>query len=160
LWNRKIFIFIEEILFVSIFQYVFYNFFNFKIVPSFFLIYLLLLSFEGMPEISILLSFFLGILNDLFTKEVPGTTSIKYLLIVYFSSFFVVKSNKERNFYIFVFSFLYFVFGNFKRGSGFMWKGLPLLKYALLFSFYNLLVSIIFEFFIREIKRRWKESFF
>jgi len=158
--NRKIFIFLEEILVVSIFQYILYNFLNFKIIPSFFLIYLLLLSFEGYTELSLFLSFFLGILNDFFSKGVLGISSIRYLLIVYFSSFFVVKSIKEKSIFIFIFSFLYFVFSNLEKKVEFIWSGKILLKYAILFSFYNFLITIIIATFAKEIKKRWEEKYF
>jgi len=157
--NRKFFIFLEQILIISIFQYIFYNFFNFKIIPSFFLIYLLLLSFEGYTELSLFLSFLLGVFNDFFSKEVLGTSSLRYLLIVYFSSFFVVKSIKEKSIFIFIFSFLYFVLSNLKKGE-LIWSGKILLKYSFLFSFYNFLIAIIIEIFVREIKRKWEESYF
>jgi rod shape-determining protein MreD len=157
--NRKFFIFLEQILIISIFQYIFYNFFNFKIIPSFFLIYLLLLSFEGYTEFSLFLSFLLGVFNDFFSKEVLGTSSLRYLLIVYFSSFFVVKSIKEKSIFIFIFSFLYFVLSNLKKGE-LIWSGKILLKYSFLFSFYNFLIAIIIEIFVREIKRKWEENYF
>jgi rod shape-determining protein MreD len=157
--NRKFFIFLEQILIISIFQYIFYNFLNFKIIPSFFLIYLLLLSFEGYTELSLFLSFLLGVFNDFFSKEVLGTSSLRYLLIVYFSSFFVVKSIKEKSIFIFIFSFLYFVLSNLKKGE-LIWSGKILLKYSFLFSFYNFLIAIIIEIFVREIKRKWEESYF
>jgi rod shape-determining protein MreD len=157
--NRKFFIFLEQILIISIFQYIFYNFLNFKIIPSFFLIYLLLLSFEGYTELSLFLSFLLGVFNDFFSKEVLGTSSLRYLLIVYFSSFFVVKSIKEKSIFIFIFSFLYFVLSNLKKGE-LIWSGKILLKYSFLFSFYNFLIAIIIEIFAREIKRKWEESYF
>jgi rod shape-determining protein MreD len=157
--NRKFLIFLEQILIISIFQYIFYNFFNFKIIPSFFLIYLLLLSFEGYTEFSLFLSFLLGVFNDFFSKEVLGTSSLRYLLIVYFSSFFVVKSIKEKSIFIFIFSFLYFVLSNLKKGE-LIWSGKILLKYSFLFSFYNFLIAIIIEIFVREIKRKWEENYF
>jgi rod shape-determining protein MreD len=158
--NKKFFLFLEEILIVSIFQYIFYNFLNFKIVPSFFLIYLLLLSFEGSQEVSIFLSFFLGIINDFFSKGILGTSSIRYLLIVYFSSFFVVKSIKEKSIFIFIFSFLYFVLSNLEKRGELIWSGKILLKYTILFSIYNFLIAVIIEIFMREIKRKWKEKYF
>lgn len=158
--NKKFFLILEQILVVSIFQYIFYNFFNFKIVPSFYLIYLLLLSFNGKIEISIFLSFLLGLMNDLFTKELLGSTSIRYLLIIYFSSFFVVKSKISKNGLIFIFSFLYFILVNFKKSGELMWNSFVLLKYAFLFSFYNLLIGLLIETFIEEINKRWKEKFF
>jgi len=157
--NRKFLNFLEQILIISIFQYIFYNFLNFKIIPSFFLIYLLLLSFEGYTELSLFLSFLLGVFNDFFSKEVLGTSSLRYLLIVYFSSFFVVKSIKEKSIFIFIFSFLYFVLSNLKKGE-LIWSGKILLKYSFLFSFYNFLIAIIIEIFVREIKRKWEESYF
>jgi len=158
--NKKFFLFLEEILIVSIFQYIFYNFLNFKIVPSFFLIYLLLLSFEGNEEVSIFLSFFLGIINDFFSKGILGSSSIRYLLIIYFSSFFVVKSIKEKSIFIFIFSFLYFVLSNLEKIGELIWSGKILLKYTILFSIYNFLIAVIIEIFMREIKRRWEEKYF
>ncbi|MCM8804669.1 MAG: hypothetical protein NC833_05405 [Candidatus Omnitrophica bacterium] len=158
--NRKFFLILEQILVVSILQYIFYNFFNFKIVPSFYLIYLLLLSFNGEVEVSIFLSFLLGIINDLFTKELLGATSIRYLLLVYFSSFFVVKSTISKSSLIFLFSFLYFILLIFKKEGQLMWNSWVLLKYAFLFSFYNFLIGIFVEIFVKEISRRWEERFF
>ena len=158
--NKKFFIFLEEILIVSIFQYIVYNFLNFKIVPSFFLIYLLLLTFEGYPELSLFLSFLLGIFNDFFSKGVLGTSSIRYLLIVYFSSFFVVKSIKEKGIFIFIFSFLYFVLSNLEKKGELIWSGKILFKYTFLFSLYNFLITIFIEIFIKEIKKRWEEKYF
>ena len=158
--NKKFFLFLEEIFIISVFQYTFYNFLNFKIIPSFFLIYLLFLSFEGKTELSIFLSFLLGILNDFFSKGILGTTSIRYLLIIYLSSFFVVKSIKEKGIFTFIFSFLYFVLSNVGKKGELIWNSKSLLKYAILFSLYNFLIAIIIEIFMREIKRKWEERYF
>ncbi|MGB9678183.1 MAG: hypothetical protein ACPLZ9_06135, partial [Candidatus Ratteibacteria bacterium] len=157
---KKFFLIIEQIFVISIFQYIFYNIFNLKIVPSFYLIYLLKLSFSGERELAILLSFLLGIINDLFTNQLIGTTSIKFLPIIYFSSFFVVKSILNEGFLIFIFSFLYFILLNFKKNGLFLWNGFVLLKYGIQFSFYNFLVGIFIGVFIREINKRWQEKIF
>ncbi|MCM8818125.1 MAG: hypothetical protein NC915_01405, partial [Candidatus Omnitrophica bacterium] len=151
---------LEQVLLVTIFQYILCNFFKFKIVPSVFLAYLLLLSFRGEIEIALFLSFILGLLNDIFIKDIPGSSSIRFLLIVYFSSFFVVKSIKSKCFLIFIFSFLYFVLTAFKKTGEIMWQGGVFLKYAILFSLYNFLFSWIVELFIEEIRKIWKERTF
>lgn len=158
--NRKLFVILEQVLIVSIFQYIFYNFFHFKIIPSFYLIYLLILSFEGNVEISLFLSFILGLINDIFTKEIAGITSIRYLLIIYFSSFFVVKSIRSKCILIFIFSFLYFVMLSFRKINESFWDGKTILKYSIIFSFYNLLVATIIEIVLREIKKKWIEKIF
>ena len=158
--NRKFWIILEQVFLVCVFQYFFYNFFYFRLIPSFFLIYLLLLVFDGNTEIALFLSFILGLINDIFSKEILGITSIRYLLIVYFSSFFVVKSIKGKSSLIFIFSFLYFVLVSFGKLGESFWDGKALLKYAILFSLYNFIVGIIIEIILREIRKKWTERIF
>lgn len=158
--NRKFFLFLEQILLITILQYISCTFLKFKISPSFFLVYLLLLSFNGEIEMALFLSFVLGLLNDFFVKDILGSSSIRFLLIVYFSSFFVVKSMKSKSIFIFIFSFLYFVLIASKKTGEIMWRGCVFLKYAILFSLYNLLVWLFIEFFEKEIRKRWKERTF
>ncbi|MCM8767407.1 MAG: hypothetical protein NC816_05085 [Candidatus Omnitrophica bacterium] len=158
--NKKLFVILEQVLIISIFQYIFYNFFHFKIIPSFYLTYLLILSFDGNVEISLFLSFVLGLIHDIFTKEILGFTSIRYLVIVYFSSFFMVKSIKSRCGLIFLFSFLYFVMLSFLKINESFWDGKTILKYSILFSFYNFLIGIAIEIIVREIKKKWREKIF
>jgi len=158
--NRKLWVILEQVLIVSIFQYIFFNFFHLKVIPSFFLVYLLLLTFEGNVEIALFLSFILGVINDIFSKEILGLTSVRYLLVIYFSSFFVVKSIRGKCSLIFVFSFLYFCMLSFRKLDESFWDGKTLLKYAVLFSLYNLLVAIFIEILLREIKKKWTERIF
>ncbi len=158
--NRKFFLLFEQVLFISILQFVFYNFFHFKIVPSFYLVYLLLLVFDGEIEMSLFLSFVLGLINDIFSKDILGSSSVKFLLVVYFSSFFVVKSIKGKGSLIFIFSFLYFVLLGFRSSGESIWKGWVLFKYAFLFSLYNFLIGVIIETFMKEIRKKWVERIF
>ncbi|MFN4226574.1 MAG: hypothetical protein ACK4F0_00320 [Candidatus Ratteibacteria bacterium] len=158
--SRKLFVLFEQILIISICQYIFCTFFNFKIIPSFYLIYLLSLSFDGNIELALFLSFILGLIHDIFTNMILGSTSIKFLLIVYFSSFFVVKSIKSKCGLIFIFSFLYFVMFSFTRINESLWDGRTILKYSILFSFYNFLIAIVVEIVFREMKKKWKEKIF
>ncbi|MCM8771692.1 MAG: hypothetical protein NC926_02150 [Candidatus Omnitrophica bacterium] len=158
--RRKIFLTFEQILLVSIFQYIFFNFFHTKITPSFFLVYLLLLSFEGKIELALFLSFILGLINDIFARDIPGSSSIRFLLIVYFSSFFVVKSIKSKSFFIFIFSFLYFLLLVFKGKNEMLWEGFTLLKYAVLFSLFNFLIGFVIGIFTEELRKRWEERIF
>ncbi|MCM8784753.1 MAG: rod shape-determining protein MreD [Candidatus Omnitrophica bacterium] len=158
--NKKLFVVLEQVLIISIFQYIFCNFFHFKITPSFYLIYLLILSFDGNVEISLFLSLILGLIQDILNNEILGITSIRYLLIVYFSSFFVVKSIRSKCSLIFIFSFLYFVMFSFGEINESFWDGKIILKYSILFSFYNLLIGILIESIIREIRKKWKEKIF
>jgi len=158
--NKNPFLILEQILVVSIFQYIVYNFFHFKITPSFFLVYLLLLTFDGEVELSIFLSFILGLINDIFTKDILGSSSIRFLIIIYFSSFFVVKSIKSKSGFIFIFSFLYFILLCLRKSGEIVWSSWTLFRYAILFSLYNFLTGFFVEVFIEEVRKKWKERIF
>lgn len=155
--NKKIFKLFEHILILSFIQYLLLKFLNSKIVPSFYLVYIILLSLSGDFEISLFFAFLTGIFTDITTKGVLGSTAIRFLIIVYLSSFFRVKSITGKSILIFIFSFLYFTLLGLKGTEG-GWKGMIFLKYCFLFSFYNVLAGIVIENVF--IKKLWKEKIF
>lgn len=131
-----------------------------KLIPSIFLIYLLWLSINDQKELSLFLSFFLGLLNDAFKGQILGFTSIRFLITIYFSTFFMVKSIKGESLLVFFFSFLYFILINFDKNSGVLWDLKTFFKQGFLFSFYSFGFFLIFQIFVQMLRKKWKESIF
>lgn len=157
--DKKLFTIFQHILILSLFQYLFFKISNSKVSPSFYLTYILLLSLDGNFEIALFLSFLTGILTDIMTKTILGSTGIKFLIIVYLSSFFVVKSIIGKSILTFIFSFFYFILLSLKgiEIQGF-WYGMTLIKYGFIFSFYNVLSGIIIQ--LIFLKKIWREKIF
>lgn len=154
--NKKSILLGEQFLVVLGLQIFFLNFFKAAIVPSFFLIWLLILVWDGNIEVSLFISFILGIIYDLISKGFYGMTSITFLLIVYINSFLGIRSMVGRISGIFIFSIIYFMMGLFKYPEGFLWNSWTLFRYSLLFAIYNSVIGFFIEFGMKRLRLRWK----
>jgi len=146
----------EQFLIVSGLQLCVLNYMKTAIVPSFFVVWLLILAWEGNTEVALVMAFVTGIIYDIMSRNLLGTTSVLFLTLVYANCFLKPGSLAGRFVGIFFFSALYFLVFLFEYGQGFMWGGLAILKYSLLFALYNSLVYGVIE--LGMIKLRWKRK--
>ena len=156
--RKKVLLIIEQFLIISGVHLFFSVYLKSSITPSLFLIWLLILTWEGNSEIALLMAFISGLLNDFFSRTTPGITSMIFLLIVYINSFFKNKTLPNRILNVFLFSFLYFLLMALDLSTGFLWKKISLFKYAFLFSLYNSFTLFIIEIIRR--KSKWKEKIY
>jgi len=144
----------EQFLMMSGLQVIFSTYFKSASVPSFFLIWLLILTWEGNTETALVLAFFTGLIYDVVSRGNPGVTSIRFLILVYANSFLKVR-NLPAMFAGAIFSsLLFFVLLLFEPAQGFLWNTGPLIKYSLLFAFYNGAITFFIALAMR--KSRWK----
>lgn len=122
-------------------QVIFSIYFFPRIVPSFLLVFLLNLVWDGEKEISLFLAFVSGIIYDTVNRSIPGLSSLVFLFIVYLNSFFPVRSFFIRHLLVFVFSLIYFIILPLTPSSGFLWNWGTIFKYSLIFAFINLIVE-------------------
>ena len=156
--RKKVLLIIEQFFIISGVHLFFSVYLKSFITPSLFLIWLLILTWEGNSEIALLMAFISGLLNDFFSKTTPGITGIIFLLIVYLNSFFKNEALPSRILSVFLFSFLYFVLMALDLSTGFLWKKISLFKYAFLFSLYNSFTLFIIEIIRRKLK--WKKKIY
>ncbi|HOL21592.1 MAG TPA: hypothetical protein PLQ41_01890 [bacterium] len=154
--NKKSILLGEQLLVMMGLQVFFLNYFKSAIVPSFFLIWLLILVWDGNIEVALLMAFITGIIYDLISKGFYGMTSMIFLIIVYINSFLKIKSMAGRILCIFIFSMVYFMMGLFKYPDGFLWNSWTLFRYSLLFAMYNSVVGFLIECGMRRLRLRWK----
>lgn len=154
--NKKSILLGEQFLVMMGLQVFFLNYFKSAIVPSFFLIWLLILVWDGNIEVALLMAFITGIIYDLISKGFYGMTSMIFLIIVYINSFLKIKSMAGRILCIFIFSMVYFMMGLFKYPDGFLWNSWTLFRYSLLFAMYNSVVGFLIECGMRRLRLRWK----
>jgi cell shape-determining protein MreD len=128
------------------------------VVPSFFLIWLLILSWEGNRITALIMAFFTGLIYDLMNKGVPGISSLIFLLIVYINCFVEINSLFGRIAGTFIFSIIYFVLMATEPITGLMWNKGVLIKYAFLFGLYNCILLLIIECAMRKL--RWRKKHF
>ncbi|MCM8820653.1 MAG: rod shape-determining protein MreD [Candidatus Omnitrophica bacterium] len=154
--NKKFILLGEQFLVVMGLQVFFLNYFKSAIVPLFFLIWLLILVWDGNIEVALFMAFITGIIYDLISKGFYGMTSIILLVIVYINSFLKIKSITGRISSLFIFSIIYFMMGLFKYPEGFLWNFNTLLRYSLIFALYNSMVGFFIEASMRRLRLKWK----
>ncbi|MCM8829904.1 MAG: rod shape-determining protein MreD [Candidatus Omnitrophica bacterium] len=154
--NKKFVLLGEQFLVVMGLQVFFLNYFKSAVVPLFFLIWLLILVWDGNIEVALFMAFITGIIYDLISKGFYGMTSITFLVIVYINSFLKIKSITGRISSIFIFSIIYFMMGLFKYPEGFLWNFNTLLRYSLIFALYNSMVGFFIEASMRRLRLKWK----
>ncbi len=132
------------------------NYLKMAIVPSFFLVWLLILTWEGDKEIALVLSVFTGIVYDSISRGTTGVSSLIFLIIVYINCFLRPASLAGRLAGVFLFSICYFLMLLFEFQKSFLWSTYALLKYSALFAFYNALILFVIEVGMRKL--RWKEK--
>ncbi len=132
------------------------NYLKMAVVPSFFLIWLLILVWEGDREIALLLSVLTGIVYDVISKGIPGVSSAIFLVIIYINCFLKPSSLASRLMAAFMFSLFYFFMLLFGHQKGFLWSASALLKYSVLYALYN--ISVLFFIELGMKKFRWKEK--
>lgn len=144
----------EQFLIVLGLQVIFLTYIKAAAVPSFFLIWLLILTWEGNTELALLMAFIAGIAYDIISRGTAGSTSIRFLIVVYLNSFLKIKGLPGMSICAFFFSFLFFVLLLFDPAKGFLWDVKPLIRYSALFAFYNAGILYFIELAMR--KSRWK----
>lgn len=154
--NRRIIILVEQFLILMGLQIFFLNYFRSTVIPSFFLVWLLILAWEENTEIALFMAFITGMTYDLISKGFYGTTSIIFLVIVYINCFLKIKNTPERIIGIFIFSIVYFLMGLFKYPDGFLWSPKAIFKYSLLFALLNSIVGFFIEQGMKRLRLRWK----
>ncbi|MCX8082336.1 MAG: rod shape-determining protein MreD [bacterium] len=154
--NRKIILLGEQFLVVLGLEIFFLNYFKSTLTPSFFLIWLLILVWEGNVELSLFLSFITGLIYDLISKGFYGMTSVIFLVIIYINSFLRIESMAGRISGIFIFSLIYFIMGLFKYTEGFLWNFRTLVRYSFIFALYNSIVGFFIEYGMRRLRLKWK----
>ncbi|MCM8762744.1 MAG: hypothetical protein NC905_05275 [Candidatus Omnitrophica bacterium] len=154
--NKKSVLLGEQFLVMMGLQIFFLNYFKSAIVPSFFLIWLLILVWDGNIEVALFMAFITGIIYDIISKGFYGMTSIILLVIVYINSFLKIKSTTGRISSVFIFSMIYFIMGLFKYPEGFLWNFTTLLRYSLIFALYNSVVGFFIEVSMRRLRLKWK----
>ncbi len=154
--NKKLIRMVEQFLIMGGLQVFVMNYLRMAIVPSFFLIWLLILAWEGDREIALMLSFFTGILYDVISRGIPGVSSFIFLVIIYINCLFRPVSLPGRFAGAFIFSLCYFLMLLFGQQKGFLWSTYALLKYSALFAFYNAVILFVIEVGMRKL--RWKEK--
>lgn len=154
--NSKVVLLGEQFLVITGLEMVMLNYFKAAVVPSFFFIWLLILVWEGNTEIALFMAFIAGIVYDLISKGFYGITSMIFLIIVYINCFLKLRSRTERIVCIFIFSILSLLMGLFKYPEGFLWNTRTLVKYSLLFAFYNSVVGFFIDVFMRKVRVKWK----
>jgi len=155
--NKKLVRLTEQFLIISGLQVFVLNYLKTAVAPSFFLVWLLIVAWEGDAEIALGLAFFTGIIYDVISRGVPGTTSIIFLLIVYLNCFLAPKSMAGRFAGAFISSMVYLLIFMFEYQKGFLWGGRAILKYSLLFSLCNALILFVIELGMRKLRWRKKE---
>ena len=146
----------EQLLVVSSLQLIFAISFKSAVIPSFFLIWLLIITWDGNTEISLVLAFVAGIIHDLISRGTLGTTSIRFLILIYINSFLKIKNLSAKVAATFFFSFLFFISILFEPAKGFLWNIWPLVKYSLIFCLYNSIILYFLELIMR--RYRWKQK--
>jgi len=154
--NKKLIRLSEQFLIMGGLQIFVMNYLKTSVVPLFFLVWLLLLTWEGEEEIALLLAFFTGIIYDIISRGVPGISSAIFLIIVYINCFLKPRSIRGRFAGAFIFSLLYFPMLVFEPQKSFLWSAGTLLRYSVLFAFYNALILVVIEFWMRKL--RWKKK--
>lgn len=155
--NKKLVRLTEQFLIISGLQVFVLNYLKTAVAPSFFLVWLLIVAWEGDAEIALVLAFFMGIIYDVISKGVPGKTSIIFLFIVYLNCFLAPKSMAGRFAGAFISSMVYLLIFMFEYQKGFLWGGSAILKYSLLFSLCNALILFAIELGMRKLRWRKKE---
>lgn len=154
--NKKLIRLSEQFLIISGLQVFVLNYLKTSVVPSFFLVWLLILAWEGDREIALVLAVFTGFVYDVISRGIPGVSSAIFLVIVYLNCFLNLSSAAGRFAGAFVFSLFYFLVFMFERQKGFLWGTSALFKYSLLFAFYNALILLVIELGMRKL--RWKKK--
>ncbi|MDD3726500.1 MAG: rod shape-determining protein MreD [Candidatus Ratteibacteria bacterium] len=154
--NRKFILLGEQFLVITGLQIVALNYLKSAVVPSFFLIWLLILVWEENIEISLFMAFLTGIIYDVSSKGIYGITSIIFLIIVYINCFLKVQDSTGRIAGIFIFSIMYFLMTLFKYPEGFLWNTRTIIRYSLLFAFYNSVAGFFIDTGMRRLRSKWK----
>ncbi len=154
--NRKLIRLSEQFLIMSGLQVFVLNYVKTSVVPSFFLVWLLILTWEGNREIALVLAVVTGLFYDVISRGVPGVSGVIFLVVVYASCFLKTNSIPGRVAGAFGFSLFYFLAFMFERDRGFLWGTPALFKYSLLFALYNALILLAIELGMRKL--RWKKK--
>lgn len=154
--NKKFILLSEQFLVITGLEVFILNYLKGVVVPSFFLIWLLILTWEGNIEISLFMAFISGIVYDILSKGLFGITSIIFLIIVYINCLFRIQSSIGRVVGIFIFSIIYFLMELFRYNEGFLWNNPSLLKYSLLFAIYNSLIGFFIVAGMKRLRLKWK----
>lgn len=157
--NRKLLRLSEQLLIMSGLQVLALYYLKTVVVPSFFLVWLLILVWEGDVEISLAMAFVTGMIYDIISKGVLGTSGVLLIIIVYVNSFFKLRSLTGRFIGIFLFSILYFIAFLFERQHGFLWGTMAVIRYSVFFALYNSAVFFIIELGMRRVKWRGKKDY-
>jgi len=158
--NKKLIIKIsEQLLVVSSLQLMLSVYFKSSVTPSFFLIWLFILTWDGNTEIALLLAFLTGIICDVMSRGTLGSTSIRFLLLVYINSFLRIKSLSGRFIGTVLLSFIFFIFILFEPATGFLWNFWPLMKYSAMFALYNGIILFLIELAMRKYRWKWKKDY-
>ena len=150
---------VEQLLIISSLQLLFSVYFKSAVIPSFFLIWLFILTWDGNTEVALMLSFITGIIYDIISRGALGTTSIRFLAIVYITGFLRIKGTAGRFICAAFFSLIFFLSFLFEPGKGFLWDTWPLIKYSGIFVIYNGLMLILPELSIRRYRWKWKKDY-
>jgi hypothetical protein len=158
--NRRFIIkIIEQLFIVCSLQFFLLVYLKSSVIPSFFLVWLMVLTWDGNIEIALLFALITGILHDIFSHGILGTTSICFLILVYLNSFLKLKSILGRSALVFFMSIIYFLVVLFKPDKGFLWTFIPLAKYSLIFAFYNSVIFFLIEWVMRRYRWKWKKDY-
>ncbi|MBN1445839.1 MAG: rod shape-determining protein MreD [Candidatus Omnitrophica bacterium] len=155
--NKKLIRLTEQFLIMSGLQVVIVTYLKTAVAPSFFLVWILIVAWEGDAEIALGLAFITGIVYDVISRGVIGTTSVIFLFIVYLNCFLAPKSMAGRFAGAFISSMVYLLVFLFEYQKGFLWGAGAILKYSLLFSLWNSLILVVIEFGMRKLRWRKKE---
>lgn len=154
--NKKLVRLGEQFLIVVGLQVLVFNYIKSSVVPSFFLVYLLILVWEGDKEIALVLSVVMGFIYDTISRGTPGVSSMIFLVMVYLNCFLKIGSIPGRIAGVFIFSLFYFFVCLFEHQKGFLWGPSALVKYSMLFALYNALLLFVIELGMRKL--RWKKK--
>ena len=150
---------VEQLLIVSSLQMLLTIYVKSAVVPSFFLVWLLVLVWDGNIEIGLVMAFLTGLIYDLVSRGTPGSTSIRFLVLVYAGSFLRVERLSYMFALGFIFSALFFVSFLFEPAKGFSWEVWPMVKYSVIFALINGMMVYLIELVIRRQRWKWKKDY-
>ena len=155
--NKKIAIVGRNLLLISLLQLIFSYFLRIKLFPNLLLIWVLYLGWDKWDVVSIIGAMVAGFIYDLMVKGSAGWSSLIFLIIAYLNENADVKTFTGKIVCSFLFSLFYFFLISVEPSYGFVWKKWIILKFSIIFSFFNTLTVMMVEFYIR---RKWGKKDF
>ncbi|RKY30501.1 MAG: hypothetical protein DRP67_04380 [Candidatus Omnitrophota bacterium] len=155
--NKKFVIIGENLFLIALFQIIFSYFLKIKLFPNLLLIWVLYLGWNRCDIFSLIGAMVAGIIYDLIVKGSVGWSSLIFLIIAYLNEVIGIQTLKYKIIFSFLSSLFYFFFISLEPSYGFVWKKLSILKFSIIFSFFNVICVMVVEFYIRM---RWKRRGF